>query len=115
MSEQHTSGPWSYVRNPENTRWIIDSQPHHAIACTAGYEPDSEANARLIAAAPDLLAAHLAWEAAEDARNDCNDYEDGCDNEGPWESCPLCSVRFGDAIDLRHAAIAKATARQHDH
>ena len=55
MSAQHTPGPWTYVRNPELTRWIIDSLPAHAIACTAGYEPDNEANARLISAAPDLL------------------------------------------------------------
>ena len=55
MTQEHTPGPWSYVRNPENTRWIIDSSPAHAIACTAGHEPDNEANARLIAEAPRLL------------------------------------------------------------
>ena len=43
-----TPGGWSYVRNPENTRWIIDSKPAHAIACTAGFEPDNEANAAAI-------------------------------------------------------------------
>ena len=43
-----TPGEWSYVRNPENTRWIIDSKPAHAIACTAGFEPDNEANAAAI-------------------------------------------------------------------
>ena len=53
----HTPGPWTYVRNPENTRWVIDSEPNHAIACTAGHECANEANARLIAAAPELLAA----------------------------------------------------------
>jgi hypothetical protein len=56
----HTPGPWTYVRNPEKTRWIIDSAPSHAIACTAGYEPDNEGNARLIAAAPELLAELIA-------------------------------------------------------
>lgn len=56
MSGSHTPGPWSYVRNPENTRWIVDSRPAHAIACTAGHECDSEDNARLIAAAPVMLA-----------------------------------------------------------
>ncbi len=49
-------GPWTYVRNPENTRWIIDSAPGRAIACTAGAEPDNEANARLMTASPDLYA-----------------------------------------------------------
>lgn len=58
-------------------------------------------------AAPDLLAAAIAWEKAEDARNDC-DGEDGCDNEGPWEHCPFCSERFGEAIDMRRSAIAIA-------
>lgn len=56
----HTAGPWTYVRNPEDTRWIIDRAPNEAIACTAGYEPDNEANARLIAAAPELLGALVA-------------------------------------------------------
>jgi hypothetical protein len=53
----HTKGPWTYCRNPENTRWIIDSEPGRAIAVTAGFEPDNEDNARLIAAAPTLLEA----------------------------------------------------------
>ena len=75
-----------------------------------GDELPALANLTLAAAAPDLLAAHLAWEAAEDARNDCTyEKDEGCDNEGPWEHCPHCSERFGLAIDLRHAAIAKAT------
>lgn len=43
-----TPGDWSHVRNPENTRWIIDSRPAHAIACTAGFEPDNESNAAAI-------------------------------------------------------------------
>lgn len=56
-----TPGEWSYVRNPENTRWIIDSEPAHAIACTAGFEPDNESNAAIIVtlhnALPELIAA----------------------------------------------------------
>ena len=56
-----TPGEWAYVRNPENTRWIIDSEPARAIACTAGYEPDNEANAALICllrnALPTIIAA----------------------------------------------------------
>lgn len=47
---------WTYTRNPENTRWIIDSAPAHAIACTAGHACDDENIARLIASAPILLA-----------------------------------------------------------
>ena len=107
----HTPGPWHI--NPEYDTMISTVSGDADIAEVDGWPMDlwaeQEANKHLIAAAPDLLAAHLAWEAAEDARNDCNDYDDGCDNEGPWEACPLCSERFGHAIDLRHAAIAKAT------
>ena len=87
-----TPGPWAYVRNPENTRWIIDGSPHHAIACTAGFEPDNEANARLISAAPDLLdAAIYAVEAYGKPG-------------GPWNvpSDP------GGWLDRARAAIAKA-------
>jgi len=56
-----TPGEWAYTRNPENTRWIIDSEPARSVACTAGYEPDNEANARIIVtlrnALPELIAA----------------------------------------------------------
>lgn len=48
LSEKATGGEWSFCRNPENTRWIIDSEPNRAVLCTAGYEPDSQANAALI-------------------------------------------------------------------
>ena len=56
-TERNPQGQWTYTRNPENTRWIIDSAPAHAIACTAGYACDDESIARLIASAPELLAA----------------------------------------------------------
>lgn len=114
----HPAGPWKAARShftredgAQADFWDIrasDGRYILAIPPVGMGSEEHEAFARLIAAAPDLLAAHLAWEAAEDARNDCTDYDDGCDNEGPWEQCPLCSARFGEAIDLRHAAIAKA-------
>ena len=52
MTTKYTPGPWEYNWNA--TRWVIDSAPAHAIACTAGYEPENKANARLIAAAPEF-------------------------------------------------------------
>jgi hypothetical protein len=55
MTTKYTPGLWQYNWNA--TRWVIDSAPAHAIACTAGYEPENEANARLIAAAPELVEA----------------------------------------------------------
>lgn len=53
----HTPGPWSYTLGAHEARYIIDSEPGHAIGCTAGFEPLNEANARLFSTAPDLLAA----------------------------------------------------------
>jgi len=58
QKQKHTPGPWR----------IVDGQSIHAgtgedrlIAhCHAGHEPERFANAHLIAAAPDLLAALLA-------------------------------------------------------
>ncbi len=100
MSAAHTPGPWSYVRNPENTRWIIDSRPAHAIACTAGHECDSEDNARLIAAAPALL------EALQALVGPCLSYQGNsivitCDSHG-WALKRVHEAR---------AAIAKALGR----
>ena len=40
--------PWSYVTNPEGTRFIIDDADGHACACTAGWFPLSEAHAARI-------------------------------------------------------------------
>ena len=99
MSAQHTPGPFDILADE---RGITIKAGAQLIARMAAHN-DLD-NAQLFAAAPDLLAAAEAWDAAEDARNDCPE----CDNEGPWEHCEPCSDRFGDAIDLRHAAIAKA-------
>jgi hypothetical protein len=119
MTAQHTPGPWVPVLQNASS---INAVPHrvhgfvaqvlggyaaapmvaHAFGKTAD---EAAANARLIAAVTELLAAAEAWEAAEEARNDCAE----CLNEGPWEHCGPCSEPFGSAIELRRAAIAKAT------
>lgn len=56
---KHTPGPWQATF--EDYRWIIDCQgefgPKKALAVTAGFYPKHEGNARLIAAAPELLEA----------------------------------------------------------
>lgn len=63
----YSLGEWSYTRNATDTRWIIESDQGRGIAVTAGFEPDNEANARLISAAPNLLMAgkHLAVKLAD--------------------------------------------------
>jgi hypothetical protein len=73
MSARHTPGPWRLTLEPTelpgvNVRFCIDtdyainiaggqSQEHLGDASGAIFEEECRANARLIAAAPDLLAA----------------------------------------------------------
>jgi len=57
MSEsKHTQGPWSYHYTSNHDDMIIDSEDDTVIYHAANW-PVDEANARLIAAAPDLLGA----------------------------------------------------------
>jgi len=46
---QHTPGPWTLVN--EGMRWCVKTDPTHVYA----FRSDDEANARLIAAAPEML------------------------------------------------------------
>ena len=57
--QQHTPGPWSAVQFPDEPDWVvIGPNGDERIATVGGNQQrDAEANARLIAAAPDLLAA----------------------------------------------------------
>lgn len=60
---QHTPGPWySFQCLPPSIAWSINQSEKSVVASVSGsalHRPDkeSEANARLIAAAPELLAA----------------------------------------------------------
>jgi hypothetical protein len=65
-------------------------------------------NARLIAAAPALLAAAQALEKAEEAHANCEE----CEGEDIPEACPKCFPLFDDARVARRLAIAKATLKQ---
>lgn len=66
MKTAHTPGPWIYIRSPEKHDGEYDfaiNGPGHPIlaevygrSCKGGYPP-AEANAALIAAAPELFAA----------------------------------------------------------
>ncbi len=62
MKTQHTPGPWTYRQaydNGEPTAFEVDAGRGNVatVATGAGDVDREEANARLIAAAPDLLAA----------------------------------------------------------
>jgi hypothetical protein len=106
MSARHTPGPWDLraIRGDFDVLWSVGVfKMEIAEVCTDAVHGD--ANARLIVAAPDLLEACEAEEAAQEARSNCAE----CDGEDDWTHCAPCSLNFGKAIDLRRAAIAKAT------
>ena len=90
---KHTPGPWNTELRPNHAptdRWVITAKTVERVAVVSvrGGAESPEANARLIAAAPDLL------EALEEAVGDLE---------------TMIQVR-GDSIDLTayRAAIAKA-------
>lgn len=92
MTTQHTPGPWVVDRSHPDwvegtTIWANDVVIAHAVA---DQHHQTEANARLIAAAPDLLAALEACLRRLDAHDD--------------QSAPECLAA--------RAAIAKATGVQ---
>lgn len=90
MSAGHTRGPWK--ARFENVRYVIfvDGEiGEKALATTGGAYPDSEANAKLIASAPELL------EALQMLVADFGDY--------PASERPCL------AFDKARAAIARAT------
>jgi hypothetical protein len=108
MSAKHTPGPWRLTLEPTelpgvNVRFCIDtdyainiaggqSQEHLEDASGAIFEQECRANARLIAAAPDLLAAlKLAYRHLN----------------GGGDS--LTGMEFAEAHRLARAAIALAT------
>ena len=86
----HTPGPWSLngVMAMDTPLWIVSIPGEQARIEVADYSVESEGNARLIAAAPDLLAAIRALLRETDLR-------DG--TQAAWEKA--------------HAAIAKAEGR----
>lgn len=89
MSAQHTPGPW--VARPGLTRWniVTTGQPRTFNVCSINTDRlEQEANGRLIAASPDLLAA---------LKEAVSLLENG-DTRGAWER----------GIKQAHAAIAKA-------
>lgn len=97
MSEKWTKGPWSYW-SPEtdNGKWQIDCDggpmlPRRKIATVHTREMGSEANARLIAAAPDLYEALSKLLARHDRPHGFDDAE--------W---------YRDVVEPARAAIAKA-------
>lgn len=117
---KHTAGPWKFLDATKSARHqyaptcIIEAGPKQ-IASFSWHDNSpwfptknqSQANARLIAAAPDLLEVAVLLEKAEEAHANC----DECGGEEVPELCPKCFPLFDDARLKRRAAIAKAEGR----
>lgn len=100
----HTPGPWIYrfYANGPLQSWDIEATDYTVIARIAvgpmfedTPDPRDEANARIIAAAPNLLAA---CEAALDAIHNAGQDEDA----------------WSDATSMLHTAIALARKKEHE-
>lgn len=111
---QHTLKPWTIEEYGDDGApcIVIHSGRHNRICFMAtpgerGNAEQIEANAHLIAAAPDLLAACEMFEDAEDKRQHCEE----CEGEGEPEACGTCFPFFDDARVMRRIAIEKARGR----
>ena len=90
MNEKHAPGPWGIGRfgNSRYSGWTVQV-PGEPYLHVVNHSDRSEANARLIAAAPELLAACKRM----------RDIIDSDEQEGNWEctcvkgdACPGCAV-----------------------
>ncbi len=111
MAIKHTPGPWTVEEygDDETPTLVIhkDTESRVCFMATPGSHGDPamiEADAYLIAAAPDLLEAAKLLEVAEDERQYCEE----CEGEGEPEACGTCFPMFDDARIKRRLAIAKA-------
>lgn len=88
----HTSGPWTIAKHSPK---LVKVESAKRVICDAfAGTTEDEANARLIAAAPELLAALIAFR--ESGPSGGKDF-------AQWHQS------YGPAIELARAAIAKAT------
>lgn len=102
MSE-HTPGPWlASKRSSVVGLPVVAPAADGRVICEV--VGGTQADAHVIAAAPDLLAAAEALERAEDAHANC----DECGGSYMPELCETCFPLFDDARIKRRKAIAKA-------
>ncbi len=104
MTTKHTPAPWTQGHSPAGITcvWLDGAtEPLHEMGrCTSWIDCNTEANARLIAAAPELLDACMAMIEWDDREQDhAVDFNARMD---------LCRAAFNKA----RAAIAKATGEQ---
>ena len=94
---KHTSGPWEKAG-----QIIVGPVSTVALAQVCEGVPEWRANARLIAAAPDLLEACLQWQRL---------FVDFADEVKLQAKGLPAQITAGDAIEKTKAAIAKAEGR----
>ena len=99
----HSKAPWIFDGPPDNIHIVQQNEPHMRV-CFLTSDGPTEANARLISAAPDLVEAAILLEDAEDQRQHC----DECEGEGEPEACGKCFPMFDDARVKRRLALQKA-------
>lgn len=95
MSAPFTPGPW-YVREATTGGTFVGSDKWSSVLDYGIHNEERRANAQLIAASPDLLAALQKW----------IEY-DSCDEADFSEVGPM--LMYADALAATRAAIAKAT------
>jgi hypothetical protein len=95
MKPKHTPGPWTIEKSEFGDHWVRQPGIAGFSICLIGH-PEQEANARLIAAAPDLLFA------AKDAVESCPGYVRGFHDIK--DECSFCM--------LLKEAIAKAEGNE---
>lgn len=98
----HTPGPWHATVDAEIV--TVNSQMEFICHIDLPAGPRRDANAQLIAATPDLLAAAMKLEEAEEHHANCEE----CEGEGVPELCEFCFPLFDDARVMRRLAIDKA-------
>ena len=92
MNRQHTKGPWQFGSSNDDSvykRNIGGSDGYHVAVASSREDDEVDANARLIAAAPDLLEA----------------LQSIVDMDVAYQRGP----KVEDAVEVARAAIAKAT------
>ena len=103
MITKHTPGPWKTFQTDiaigvesdrSDVAWIY--HPTHGLLYTARSVEEDRANARLIAASPDLL---------ESLRTTTKMLQEWIDNQPPYDD----ALRDREALAKAKAAIAKAT------
>lgn len=124
MTSKHTPGPWDFGNtHRDDQKLILSKGGKGKYICTvqihqtprafgAHEEPERDANARLIAAAPELFAAldRIQNYVVTDVVESCNGNkcrESWC--AGCFSSAEETVAEARDALDAARAAIAKAT------